>query len=99
MKHAFVMTAESRCSRMLLMKNVDNLLVKCFCRTLTYYEKWARSLAVILKERGTINQTDIDSAAGYDDAAGQPAVRYTISPVHVLKMPESIHTAEGLCIS
>ena len=38
-----------------------------WCRELTYYEKWARSLAVILKERGTITQSELDAALGHDD--------------------------------
>ena len=66
-----------------------------FCSTLTYYEKWARSLAVILKERGTINQAEIDAAVGCDDA-GQPAVRYYINVVHLSLRPESNCAAEGL---
>ena len=65
------------------------------CSTLTYYEKWARSLAVILKERGTINQAEIDAAVGCDDAK-QPAVRYNINVLHFLPMPKSCHAAEGL---
>ena len=33
-------------------------------REVTYYEKWARSLAIILKERGTIQQAELDAALG-----------------------------------
>ena len=66
------------------------------CSTLTYYEKWARSLGVILKERGTITQAEIDAAAGCEDA-GQPAVRYTIASFAL--MPEGFHSAEVLCVS
>ena len=43
-------------------------------RELTYYEKWARSLATILKERGTINQAALDAALGNKDD-NLPAVR------------------------
>ena len=42
-------------------------LMRCMCRELTYYEKWARSLAVILKERGTIEQGELDAALGYTE--------------------------------
>ena len=50
------------------------------CRELTYYEKWARSLAVILKERGTITQSELDAALGHDDKEA-PAIKYACSPV------------------
>ena len=37
------------------------------CRELTYYEKWARSLATILKERGTVQQAELDTVLGNKD--------------------------------
>ncbi len=51
-----------------------------WCRELTYYEKWARSLAVILKERGTITQSELNAALGHDDEEA-PDVKYTCAPV------------------
>ena len=44
------------------------------CRELTYYEKWARSLATILKERGTVQQAELDAVLGNKDV-DLPAVR------------------------
>ena len=50
----------------------------CMCRELTYYEKWARSLAIILKERGTIQQAELDAALGNNED-DLPAPRWTSS--------------------
>ena len=66
----------------------------CVCRELTYYEKWARSLAIILKERGTIQQAELDAALGNNED-DLPAPRWT-SSIHIA-LCALAHPRKAMC--
>ena len=69
-----------------------------WCRELTYYEKWARSLAVILKERGTITQSELDATLGHD-VEKAPAIKYACAPslLHLSYPSPQIGPKQHIC--